>query len=405
MAVSIHKIKKKFFPNPFPNFSTENAKDVIFGDTVRDNSIIKTSIEEKWCKTKDRIRHELKHNDLTVYTGTAGIALLYLRKAPNDLENLKEVRSFLKTNSIKSKRRLTFLCGDGGPLTIGAVVCHRLGEQNECKCLIKSLLSLKADAINSKSDLPSEYMYGRTGYLYCLLYLNKHISPPPIEGPTIRNVIEAILKIGQRYSKDGNHKCPLMYEWHGSNYLGAAHGLTGIVYLLLQAKEHLKEIELSDIVRPTVDYLATLQYPSGNYPSSLESQSGDKYVQWCHGAPGFVYMFSAAYKVFQDPHYLELALMAGDIVWQRGLLHKGYSLCHGVSGNAYCFLQLYQTTKDLKHLYRALKFCEWCINYTKEHEEYTPDRPVSLFEGISGPMYLLLDIQNPMEAKFPGYTL
>lgn len=51
------------------------------------------------------------------------------------------------------------------------------------------------------------------------------------------------------------------------------------------------------------------------------------------------------YQVFNDQKYLKLALDAGEVVWQRGLLKKGYSICHGVAGNAYCFLDLYQTTK------------------------------------------------------------
>nr|CAI5840624.1 unnamed protein product [Callosobruchus analis] len=93
-----------------------------------------------------------------------------------------------------------------------------------------------------------------------------------------------------------------------------------------------------------MDYLTTQRFPSGNFPSSL-GRDVDKYVQWCHGAPGFVYLFCEAYKVFHDPKYLQLASECGDVVWERGLLKKGYSICHGVAGNAYCFLELYQTTK------------------------------------------------------------
>lgn len=33
-------------------------------------------------------------------------------------------------------RRHTFLCGDAGPLAIGAVVCHKLDEKAESKKLI-----------------------------------------------------------------------------------------------------------------------------------------------------------------------------------------------------------------------------------------------------------------------------
>lgn len=56
-------------------------------------------------------------------------------------------------------------------------------------------------------------------------------------------------------AKAGRFKCPLMYQWHDSYYLGAAHGISGILYLLLQAKNYLTEDELNDLIKPTIDYL------------------------------------------------------------------------------------------------------------------------------------------------------
>jgi hypothetical protein len=47
---------------------------------------------------------------------------------------------------------------------------------------------------------------------------------------------------------------------------------------------------------PTVEFLKSKRLPSGNYLSSSDSKS-DKLVQWCHGAPGFVYLFARAYEV------------------------------------------------------------------------------------------------------------
>ncbi len=47
---------------------------------------------------------------------------------------------------------------------------------------------------------------------------------------------------------------------------------------------------------PTVEFLKTKRLSSGNYLSSSDSKS-DKLVQWCHGAPGFVYLFIRAYEV------------------------------------------------------------------------------------------------------------
>lgn len=60
-------------------------------------------------------------------------------------------------------------------------------------------------------------------------------------------------------------------------------------------------------------------------------------------------------QVTGDQSYLELAKSAGDVVWQRGLLRKGYGLCHGTAGNGYVFLDLYRATNDTKWLHRAMK--------------------------------------------------
>lgn len=394
--------RPRHFDNTFIDYNAEVARTVVSSYSLHSESKIVCAVEPKWEKTLERLQ-QIDNKDTSVYTGTSGIALLKLLKNPHDVANLEEAKRLLSLRKLKSRKH-SFLCGDAGPLAIGAVIAYRLGKLEEVRELVTKLTSMSDLAINYKSDLPNEYLYGRAGYLFALLYVNKNIEPPPIPGDVIREVIDAILITGKNESRIGKFKCPLMYQWHDSYYLGAAHGLSGILYMLLQAREYLTDIELNTLIKPTIEYLVKLRYPSGNYPSSLGSEN-DKYVQWCHGAPGFLYLFSLAYKVFKDPNYLQLALKAGDVIWQRGLVRKGYSLCHGVSGNAYCFLELFQTTQDVKHLYRAARFAEWCVAYTKEHEEYTPDRPMSLFEGIAGPMYLLLDIQNPMEAKFPGYTL
>lgn len=55
--------------------------------------------------------------------------------------------------------------------------------------LIEKLLHLKRDAIDPDSELPSEYLYGRAGYLYALLFVNKYIQPEPIDKGLIRNVL------------------------------------------------------------------------------------------------------------------------------------------------------------------------------------------------------------------------
>lgn len=50
------------------------------------------------------------------------------------------------------------------------------------------------------------------------------------------------------------------------------------------------------LVKPCVDFIDSLQFPSGNYPSSL-GREVDRLIHWCHGAPGVIYMLTTAYEV------------------------------------------------------------------------------------------------------------
>ena len=139
-----------------------------------------------------------------------------------------------------------------------------------------------------------------------------------------------------------------MFSWHDKVYIGAAHGLAGILTLLLQARDHLTPAEMKELIRPSVDYVLNLQMDSGNFPSS-KGNDRDRLVHFCHGAPGVVHLLLSAHQVWgpEDGKYLSAALRAGEVVWQRGLLRKGPGLCHGVAGNGYALLHLYQVSQSL----------------------------------------------------------
>ena len=63
-------------------------------------------------------------------------------------------------------------------------------------------------------------------------------------------------------------RAPLMWAWHDKVYFGAAHGLAGILGVLLQAREHITPAELEEQLKPTLDYLVNTAFLSGNFPSS-----------------------------------------------------------------------------------------------------------------------------------------
>ncbi|PWA93890.1 G protein coupled receptor [Artemisia annua] len=250
-------------------------------------------------------------------------------------------------------------------------------------------------------DLPNELFFGRAGYLWACLFINKNLGENTISSAHMRTIKDEIIKAGRKLS---TRECPLMYEWYGERHWGAAHGLIGIMNVLMDMV--LTEDEMED-VKGTLLYMIKNRFPSGNYPSSEESES-DRLVHWCNGAPGFALTLAKAAKVFGGEEFHKAAVEAGEVVWKRGLL-KRVGICHGISGNTYVFLALYRLTGDAKFLYRAKAFASFLHErgpmLLSEGKMRGGDRPFSLFEGIGGMAYLFLDMIDPSEARFPAYEL
>lgn len=98
-------------------------------------------------------------------------------------------------------------------------------------------------------------------------------------------VVRAILDSGRAGAKKWGASAPLMYRWHEKHYLGAAHGLVGILFVLLQHRwifldiflplEHvivrkscsysrsfMSDESLQTVVKPTLEYVKQLQVGS-----------------------------------------------------------------------------------------------------------------------------------------------
>ncbi|KAL3612465.1 hypothetical protein D5086_003485 [Populus alba] len=293
-------------------------------------------------------------------------------------------------------RRVTFICGWAGVCALGAVAAKHAGDG---RLLDHYLAQFKE--IRLPSDLPYELLYGRAGFLWACSFLNKHIGKETISASCKRAVVDEIIKAG-RLTRNG--KCPLLYEWHGKRYWGAAHGLAGIMLVLMDLELTPDEVE---DVKGTLHYMIKNHFPSGNYPSS-EGNKLDCLVHWCHGAPGIALTLAKAAEVFGDKEFLQAAMEAGEVVWNRGLL-KRVGICHGISGNTYVFLSLYRLTGNVEYLYRAKAFAcflhDRAQKLVSEGKMHGGDRPYSLFEGFGGMAYLFLDILEPSEARFPAYEL
>src|SRR2546422_239141 len=137
--------------------------------------------------------------------------------------------------------------------------------------------------------------------------------------------------------------CPLMYAYNGTEYLGAAHGLSGILQMLLSISPRFTALHDSDL-RASVDYVLLLQTPSGktgnhmglmalnsnpvfnflgNFPATMDEvdyksrPEAEELVHWCHGAPGVAFLMARAFQVWGDGRYLQSALDCRRCVWRQ----------------------------------------------------------------------------------------
>ncbi|XP_034428477.1 lanC-like protein 2 isoform X2 [Hippoglossus hippoglossus] len=414
------EMEERSFPNRFPDWdqrvaTSNSGADVDYNDPFDEEGKVNEAFQKKvQSKIKDllqQMEEGLKTadpHDFSTYTGWTGIALLYLQlhRVSQEASHLQRALDYVKrAMRILNSRKVTFLCGDAGPLAVGAVVHHKLNNTADSKDCLSRLLQLQRSVLSPDSEMSDELLYGRAGYLYALLYINKEIGADTVDETTITKVVTAIVESGKTMSADQKktERCPLLYEWHKKQYIGAAHGLAGIYYTLMQPEAKVQADILSELVRPSIDYVRHKKFRSGNFPSSLSNES-DRLVHWCHGAPGVIHMLIMAHKIFKEEKYLKEAAECAEVIWHHGLLRKGYGICHGTAGNGYSFLTLYKITKDKKYLYRACRFAEWCLDYGT-HGCRIPDRPYSLFEGMAGAIHYLSEIASPETSCFPAFEL
>ena len=79
-----------------------------------------------------------------------------------------------------------------GPLAVGAVIAHRKGDTRKVNKCVGQLLDMVDRCCNDKT-LPDEVLYGRSGFLFSLLYVKKHIGDDVINQCIINQASQFLL--------------------------------------------------------------------------------------------------------------------------------------------------------------------------------------------------------------------
>ena len=351
-------------------------------------------------------------------------------------QSFQTLHDLLKSEEKKAKKlRISFYFGGPGLYLNGCLLSFLKKDKTAFKQNLQDLLSYKSIILNSPDKFYKEILYGVSGYLHCLLKLQSLFQDHPDASDFhtdlsehVTELVELIVNDGIRsYDPDGvdlkelPHDFRLVYDFHEREYLGGAHGLFGVLYTLLRAyqlnndyfaKE--KDGKFLITVKASLELLIKYQRKNGNFPTRFVEKGHDDAVQFCHGSPGAIHCLLLASKIFKGEDIgtkcLNAAVLAGENIWEYGILKKGFGLCHGISGNGYGLLELYKETDDKNWLYRA-----YCFALLKKDKHYTDeiaaydfsdrfttgisDYPFSLMLGLSGDICYYADCLFPENAR------
>lgn len=407
------------------NYDESNKwQDVILADPMASKLSLPNEIFlQAAISLKDQVveatwkgRCEEKNVDPTAYTGLLGTAFACLRcyQLTGSRHDLLLCADIVEACSVAAglTRHTTFLCGRGGVYALGAIIYDYIGDQARRNQYIDMFLEVareKALPIGPEDGgfgMSYDLLYGRAGFLWAALFIKNHLGDQTLPNELLMPVVEAVLAGGRAGASD-KENCPLMYRWHGTRYWGAAHGLAGILHVLLHFP--LSEEDAED-VKETLRYMMSNRFPcSGNYPS-YEGNLKDKLVQWSHGATSMAITLSKASQVFpSDKDFRNAAIEAGEVVWKSSLLKK-VGLADGTAGNAYALLSLYRLTGETIYEERAKAFGSFLYHNIRELANMEQcskeeDHLHSLYFGLAGICCLWFDLLCPEKSRFPGYEI
>ncbi|KAF7633150.1 hypothetical protein Mgra_00007429 [Meloidogyne graminicola] len=397
MDFMLHKQTSRYFANPFIN-----------------NSSVSKLVTKEWLISKIKfVVEQLATNKISEdefsddgpYVGPSGIAysLLRVSKSNIGINFTKEAPSILKKQQkllpkVSKAHECRYLTG-----TLGFYTIQLIADEIDLPTFsskVKKMVGLVLQPGYQKIG-DDEILNGRSGFLNSILTIRKEKGLEVLSNDEICSVLNSIIQSGISYSQRHRSASPLMYQWHGDEYLGAAHGVSGILQTLLCFWNFLNDSS-KIAVKQSVDWYLSIQMQDGNFPSGTDRiGKKEELIHWCHGATGVLHMLLAAHLIFKDTKYLQSAIRCANLIWERGILCKGPGICHGVAGSGYAFLLLYRQTNENEWLDKAKTFALIMMSEEFNNAARTPDNPFSLFEGWAGSLCFLIDLITPMKAQFP----
>ena len=257
---------------------------------------------------------EPRAEDGGLYVGLSGVAfgLFHVSQSEHVPQEIRDVclatagtylHASLEFCSKKSEERrctgAAFFLGHLGVYAFAAVYFSRCGDAAQSGEYVAKFIALHkmckpVDFLACGGD---ELLVGRAGYLCGALYLQQELGASVVPDSVISAIVTSIIESGRKTASNLNSPSPLMYSYYDTLYLGAGHGLSSILQMLLQYSQHLDSEALKD-VKAASYCLLSCETLTSNYPAALD-ETRDNLWHWCHGAPGVIYFLIKANLVLK----------------------------------------------------------------------------------------------------------
>jgi hypothetical protein len=261
-----------------------------------------------------------------LWNGPTGIAYLFLNVSASrpDIVIASKSALFWAKEYLSGERDPNFMVLQQGDRC--GVTSELLAYQAVQAAVSKDLAYVKAFLesipLILSGGFEAEWLRGRAGTLY-LIRLIRHWLPGSshlLEDAT-KDICESLLVDGPDWT------------FYNARYIGAVHGDIGIITQIVLTSPKASSDER---VRKKLSQLLSLQQSDGNWTTQEKADHSKPYVQFCHGAPGFLTSLRSLQPYFPEAKdAINRAIhAANEIVWREGLLGKEPNLCHGAFGNS-----------------------------------------------------------------------
>jgi lantibiotic biosynthesis protein len=284
--------------------------------------------------------------------------------------------------------------------------------ENEFADLEKHLFNAAKDLI-TKDDI--DYLHGALGIVH---YFTTRAGESLIVKEYL-NILTSQICLKAAVVKDGiwfkNYSLDrLKYDYKVD--FGLAHGLTGILLILIKAWHFLDDKAPAEgIIKKGIQYILANQMPADEenmeyavFPTNLDITTNVLHrinrLAWCYGDINQVLLLYRAGKLFGNSYYTEKADEIGFKTTERkseeSTLSTDSHFCHGSAGLAQFYLCLYNESGQHKY-YQTY---EYWINKTVENIDkeiannaYAAN-PTGLLEGWAGVALVLTEYIHEGEA-------